>query len=523
VVTFTRGTATVSKTVTGTGAATAVVLTAGDVTTLGQGTVNVSAIATDAAGNASTAGTSSFTLDTVAPTLSATAPTISFGPAVVGTPGNSAGETITLSLNFDGPVSGLTSGTNNTVFTVGIAVVNATWGGVEGSTTRTLTYTIAAGQNGQATISEAALKTALEAGIKDAAGNAFTYTANGGNIANIDSTALPVIDTVVPILRTNLSNVTNLDVASDLVLTSATPLKVGSGFIRINDLTPSGGGFRNDVNDNDQLIDVSTAVAQGFLSFSADQKTVIINPKWDLDLSSSYSLSIDAGAFQSVGNNSDSSALTAVTFGTVTPGFNDNTPSARSDARPSQIMTSSGDLQVDNRWWYDLQGINTDDDDMVQLGDLSDKSYVLVSKNYATTPAVLDIVDGNGTTGIVMAPANVGMTNFGKDDQLYFDSQVNNTSIQSFLSIMTQPSDRPGTSAFPGIIEGQNNWSWDVQLDQSSAESFTAMTFEGDPGTTDWYYWYESDARSLPDLIPPDLRGVTFLPGWANAQPVVMG
>lgn len=55
-----------------------------------------------------------------------------------------------------------------------------------------------AGQTGQASIDEAALKTALVAGIADAAGNAFTYTANSGVIANIDATALPVIDTLAP-------------------------------------------------------------------------------------------------------------------------------------------------------------------------------------------------------------------------------------------------------------------------------------------------------------------------------------
>ena len=68
-VTFTRGANSVTKTVTGTGAAQAVVLAAGDLTTLGDGTISVSAIATDVAGNAGPAGTTSFTLDSVAPTI----------------------------------------------------------------------------------------------------------------------------------------------------------------------------------------------------------------------------------------------------------------------------------------------------------------------------------------------------------------------------------------------------------------------------------------------------------------------
>ena len=151
----------------------------------------------DAAGNNGSAGTSpSLTIDTVAPTLSTTLPTTALS-TVAGTAGNSAGETITLTLTFDGAVSGLTSGTNSTVFKVAGTGVSATWGGTTGTNTRTLTYTVAAGQNGLATIDEAALKTALSAGISDAAGNAFSYS---GAISDIDAgtKALPTIDTTAP-------------------------------------------------------------------------------------------------------------------------------------------------------------------------------------------------------------------------------------------------------------------------------------------------------------------------------------
>jgi hypothetical protein len=109
---------------------------------------------------------------------------------LAGSAGNSAGETITLTLKFDGTVNGLSSGTNSSIFTVAGSGVSATWSGT--GNTRTLTYTITAGQNGQAAIDEAALKNALIAGITDAAGNAFTYA---GSIPNIDASALPVVDT----------------------------------------------------------------------------------------------------------------------------------------------------------------------------------------------------------------------------------------------------------------------------------------------------------------------------------------
>jgi hypothetical protein len=70
-VTFTNGTHTLTKTVTGTGSAQAVQLTSADLTTLTNGTISVSATQTDAAGNAQTAAaaTTSFVLDTTAPTV----------------------------------------------------------------------------------------------------------------------------------------------------------------------------------------------------------------------------------------------------------------------------------------------------------------------------------------------------------------------------------------------------------------------------------------------------------------------
>jgi hypothetical protein len=148
-------------------------------------------------GSSSLEGSKALVIDTTPPTLSSNLPITSLS-TIAGTAGNSAGETITLSVTFDGNVNGLTSGTDSTIFKVAGTGVSAIWGGTTGTSTRTLTYTVAAGQNGQATIDEAALKTALAAGIRDAAGNAFIYTANSGSIADIDSTPLPVIDTTAP-------------------------------------------------------------------------------------------------------------------------------------------------------------------------------------------------------------------------------------------------------------------------------------------------------------------------------------
>jgi len=99
-VTFTNGSNTVTKTLTGTGSAQAVVLTSADLTTLGDGAISVKAVATDAAGNASSAGTASFTLDTVAPTVSPGTFSVNENLTSVGT--LAANETVTWSLGTGG-------------------------------------------------------------------------------------------------------------------------------------------------------------------------------------------------------------------------------------------------------------------------------------------------------------------------------------------------------------------------------------------------------------------------------------
>ena len=77
--TFSRGGVTVKNNVAGNGLTpVAVQLSASDLTNLGNGSISVSAVATDAAGNASGAVTTSFTLDTTAPA----APTLSLGTGV---------------------------------------------------------------------------------------------------------------------------------------------------------------------------------------------------------------------------------------------------------------------------------------------------------------------------------------------------------------------------------------------------------------------------------------------------------
>jgi hypothetical protein len=196
----------VTKTLTGAGAgagaAQAVVLTNAELVTLGDGTVNVSAVATDAAGNISVAGTSSFTLDTVAPLLAINAVASN---DIVNAVKKTAGVTV--------------SGTSNAETGQTVSVI---WG----STTQTVL--VDSNGNWQTVFNTAAIpvdasSSTITARVSDQAGNAAT-----------DATRTVRIDTASP------------------TIAITTPLTNGAGtagdadaILNINELNaiPTGGNF----------------------------------------------------------------------------------------------------------------------------------------------------------------------------------------------------------------------------------------------------------------------------------------
>jgi hypothetical protein len=231
-----------------------------------------------------------------------------------------------------------------------------------------------------------------------------------------------------PILSTTLGGVTDLDVTSNLVFTSSVAVNVGTGKIHITDL--GGTGYHGDVNNNSVDIDMATAISSGLVTLDASRTKITINPKWDLDLSSNYSISIDAGAFVDPTNGHLSQAVAALNFSTVAPGTRVAGHAVALDASVSHTMDSTGSLVVSTAW-LDVEGLGNITGVVTQLGDLSTGSYTLVAKNYATRPGG---PNGDQSDGIRLADTNVGVTNFGANDYIYFDSQVNDISMQAFDS-----------------------------------------------------------------------------------------
>ncbi|MBA5248949.1 MAG: hypothetical protein FE834_05370, partial [Gammaproteobacteria bacterium] len=161
-------------------------------------------------------------IDNTPPVLHSTIPPMisttvsgSFGEA-----GTGIGDTVILTVTFDEKVNGLVSGTTDKIFMVGNTKIDATWGGIDATNTRTLTYTIVANDNGAVSINETALKSALKAGISDLAGNDFVHT---GAIADITAN-LPTVDTTAPAAPTIATATVNGhgNIAITTVLTEGT-------------------------------------------------------------------------------------------------------------------------------------------------------------------------------------------------------------------------------------------------------------------------------------------------------------
>ncbi|NDG65260.1 MAG: hypothetical protein EBY29_17645, partial [Planctomycetes bacterium] len=147
------GSNTVTKSLTGTGIAQGVVLSAGDVSTLGNGTISVSASATDAAGNTSTLGSSSFTLDTVAPTVTISAvggvdsvvSSVTGDAIVTGTA--EANSTVSITQTVGGALLGTTTTNASGNYSYTLTAANITTLG-QGADSITVTQTDAAGNTG---------------------------------------------------------------------------------------------------------------------------------------------------------------------------------------------------------------------------------------------------------------------------------------------------------------------------------------------------------------------------------------
>jgi uncharacterized protein YegP (UPF0339 family) len=204
-VTFTNGAATVTKSLTGTGAAQAVTLVAADVTALGQGTINVAASATDVAGNTSALGNSSFTLDTVAPSVTISA---------IGGP-----DSVVSSVAGDAVVTGTAEALRTVTIMSGATTLGTTTADAAGNYSYTITAanitTIAQGGD------------SITATQTDAAGNTGTSAAFAINVDTVAPTATVAITSIVQ--DTGASTTDFITSDAGITMNGTTSVALGAG------------------------------------------------------------------------------------------------------------------------------------------------------------------------------------------------------------------------------------------------------------------------------------------------------
>ena len=320
-VTFTNGSNTVTKNLIGTGSAQAVTLTSGDLTTLGDGIIGVSASQTDVAGNiqSATANTSSFTLDTVAPA----APSIAEnGSSDLGDSRMNNAEAASTVFRVSLPVSGslATSGDS----------LELLLGGSPFSTPKTVTLSGSDITNGSVdfTVLKADLGSdgakALSAKITDAAGN--SSVASTALSFTLD-TAAPAAPSVTEALTNYLGDgkMNNAEAVSTkfrvTLPVSGSPAASGDSV----ELLLGGSAFSSPKT----ISLIAADITRGFVDF-----TVV-----KADLGSDGTKALSAKITDAAGNISTASTVLSFTLDTLAP-------SITSAATASAIDENSGTSQV---------------------------------------------------------------------------------------------------------------------------------------------------------------------------------
>ncbi len=154
-----------------------------------------------------------------------------------------------------------------------------------------------------------------------------------------------------PVASSTINEAQNIDVRSPIVLTFSEIVTANSNFnIVLTDTNDSDGdstngvdgvGWKSDTTQNNQTIVVDSNMVT--ITNVGDKSIVTINPKFDFDFATHYTISIGAGAFTGTASNQESAAI-SMSFDTVTP---------KDDAFGTQSQTQVADIDMlaNSNWW----------------------------------------------------------------------------------------------------------------------------------------------------------------------------
>jgi hypothetical protein len=279
-------------------------------------------------------------------------------------------------------------------------------------------------------------------------------------------------------------------------------------------------GYRRETTRNDLIIDVATGETRlrvdggdesllptnvlksitsniSRVSIDAVNRKLIIDPCMDLDLSNSYHIEIDAGAFtnaQGVGNAAISSA-SEISFSTVLPAVTSGGNNTANKAGAlSQTMTEAGGLSAGYHW-IDLLGRGTPTNGALMATNIFDAGI----KKYAFAFA-----DQTQSGGLLTSEFLVRVYNFGADDLIYIDSQGDgyNVTPPTITETATQPWTVPEAPDYVNVSVSGVGSSVAAESPSNPPRAYGRFSTAGDQGSGGEIRL--SLDPGLPNLIVPD-------------------
>ncbi|UHD45004.1 putative Ig domain-containing protein [Aureimonas altamirensis] len=238
-------------------------------------------------------------------------------------------------------------------------------------------------------------------------------TASDGSLTVADTFSLNLQS--APTLSASFANITNFDVRSNLVLVLSQDVNFsGSGTITITDLGGSGAGgagYQGENQDHTETITLSIQHPGVTIERVNGHTLLVIDPTYDLDLSSNYRLEVSAGALTGAVSNVASVAF-STTFSTVTPGVWNQ---GSSGVLAQKVDNATGALMATQKW-LDLTDPASDNP-----GNQVYQDFDAAGDKYAFAVSDLDISTGNWKLKDTYAK----LLNFGTDDTFYVDDKFN--------------------------------------------------------------------------------------------------
>jgi len=227
----------------------------------------------------------------------------------------------------------------------------------------------------------------------------------------------------------------NLDLRTDAVLFAAQDVNLvgktsAAGMtIKLVNLTTPG---------RDIVLDLANDTDRGMVSIThgSTHTTIVINPAYDLQAGAQYRVEVSSGAFVATGGGSSSLALDA------TNGIVFNTVALSTVAAGAQITADL--LQAPDAATGAISWGQVDWHNLVGHGSRGTEANSFASTKAAAIDAAVGahvfylgaITDAGNRLFTTTTDAWAQVNNFGKDDRLYFDDQVNNASTYGQYNVM---------------------------------------------------------------------------------------